>query len=207
MKIHADTLPKTTANLIEKINSLPEIQAFYLSGGTALALQLGHRESEDLDFFNQREFDPNHIQQTLLNIGPLESIQIEKGTFNAFLHGVKLQFLHYPYTLLKKTLPWNKLNLSSVIDIACTKLITISARGNKKDFIDIYHILKKYSIQELFSKLDRKYKETNYNYAHILKSLIYFQDADAQPMPRMHVKTNWQQIKQEIILQVKEFRF
>lgn len=207
MKIYTETLPDATAKLIEKIKLLPELKSFYLSGGTALSLQLGHRESEDLDFFSQPDFKPDAIQQVLLKIGPLTSTQEERGTLNTFLEGVKLQFLHYPYSLLEKAIEWNGLRLSSVIDIACTKLITISSRGSKKDFIDLYEILKTFTLDQLFEKLDTKYKDVNYNHARILKSLVYFDDADSQPMPRIHNELEWDKVKQDITGKVKKYIF
>ena len=207
MKMFIATLPKATASLIEKIRLMPVLKTFYLTGGTALSLQLGHRESEDLDFFSQTDFKPDTVQQALMKIGSLADTKSELGTLNTFLDGVKLQFLHYPYSLLEEPLEWNSLRLSSVIDIACTKLITISARGSKKDFIDLYKILENDTLENLFKKLDEKYQGVNYNHAHILKSLIYFADAEAQPMPRMHMDVEWEEVKRVITEKVKKFAF
>jgi|GEM_PF-2376637 len=63
-----NTLPTNTAELIKIINNVsPDfLNRFYLSGGTALSLQIGHRKSEDLDFFSQKSFDPQLLQQELL---------------------------------------------------------------------------------------------------------------------------------------------
>lgn len=207
MDVHADTLAKPTKNLLNKIKNIPELQNFYLSGGTALALHLGHRQSEDLDFFTKDKFKPELLQQKLSPINKLKDVEIAEGTLNVFLEGIKLQFLHYPYDLIEKPLPWNGILLSSVIDIACTKLITISMRGSKKDFIDIYFILKQFSLPELFKKLDKKYSSVNYSHTHILKSLIYFNDADMQPMPRMHISIDWNEVKNAIIKEVKNLKF
>ncbi len=205
--MHVETLPKTTERVLASIKSIPELKNFYLSGGTALALLLGHRESEDLDFFSNKEFSPQSLQQRLSVIGPLQNVEIDEGTLNTFFNNVKLQFLYYPYKLIEKPVEWNGIFLSSVIDIACTKLITISARGSKKDFIDMYIVLKQITLQELFKRLDDKYQNVNYNHAHILKSLVYFEDAETQPMPRMHVSLEWQEVKKTIIEKVKEFQF
>ena len=92
------------------------------------------------------------------------------------------------------------------MDIACTKLITISARGSKKDFIDLYFLLKEYELQTLFEKLKVKYPKTDYNETHILKSLVYFVDADEQPWPRMHKDVSWEEIKEEIVSKVKNLK-
>lgn len=207
MDYYTDTLPKGTKLVLENIKKLPEIRKFYLTGGSALSLHLGHRESEDLDFFTKTPFQPQELQQKLSILGALEDVTVEENTLNLFMQGVKLQFLYYPYDLLEELMEWDGIFLSSIIDIACTKLVTISMRGSKKDFIDLYVILQKTSLEELFSKLNKKYKNTKYNEAHILKSLLYFADADAQPMPRMHMDVSWEDIKSYIAKGVKSFNF
>lgn len=207
MKLYLNTLPQGTLSVLDKIKHIPDVQNFYLSGGSALSLQLGHRESEDLDFFTNRSFQPQLLQQKLLQCGILENVEIDEGTLNLSVNNVKLQFLYYPYTVLEKFIPWHGIHLSSVIDISCTKLITISMRGSKKDFIDLYFILQQLTLSELFTKMDEKYKNVHYNYAHILKSLVYFVDADNQPMPKMHKDISWQDVKTSIIQHVKTFTF
>ncbi len=207
MNFYIETVPSATQSILESIKEISDIQKFYLSGGTALSLQLGHRESEDLDFFIKNLFQPQIIQEKLVQYGNLEDVMIDTGTLNLFMNGVKLQFLYYPYDLLEPLIPWNGIYLSSITDIACTKLITISDRGSKKDYIDLYEILQKISLQELFDKLEQKYKNIEYNQPHILKSLVYFKDAEAQPMPKMHIDLNWEQVKEFIIKQVKEITF
>jgi predicted nucleotidyltransferase component of viral defense system len=207
MFIHTDTLPEATALVVEKIKNVGELKKFYLSGGTALSLQLGHRESEDLDFFCKDMFDPQLLQQSFIQVGNLENVMVDEGTLNAFMDNVKLQFLYYPYDLLEECKEWNGISLSSVADIACTKLVTVSMRGSKKDFIDIYVILQHISLRELFEKLDEKYKKVHYNKPHILKSLVYFFDADSQPMPRMHIPLSWEMVKEFIVKEVKNIIF
>lgn len=209
--IYLDTLPKKTAELIEKLqsknNHFKFLDDFYLSGGTALSLQIGHRESEDLDFFNKNQFNPELLQRELLPLGKLKETELAKGTLNTFVDEVKLQFLEYPYEMIKTTIKWNNIALSSVEDIACTKLQTIGMRGSKKDFIDLYFLLDKFSLTELFKLLDQKYPKTDYSKTHILKSLVYFEDAEIQPMPRMHVGVSWSQVKNRLQKVCKSFSF
>lgn len=197
------TLPKKTAELLEILQNQDLLSSFYLTGGTALSLEMGHRESEDLDFFNKEVFEPSALAQNLRIFGKLENVSTEEGTLNLFLNEVKLQFLHYPYHLLKPLIPWNGINLSSDFDIACTKLITISSRGSKKDFIDLFFLLKTYPLPDLFKALPKKYQGTDYNQPHILKSLLFFEDAENQPMPRMHKEITWEEIKNGITISVK----
>lgn len=210
-QFHLNTLPTTTAELAtlfqEKQNELPFLSTFYLSGGTGLSLQLGHRESEDLDFFSETSFNPEQVQQQLLSLGLLSQTELAPGTINTYLSGVKLQFLEYPYSLLEPTSDWNGIQLSSVIDIACTKLQTISMRGSKKDFIDLYFIFEQFNLAELFEKVDQKYTAIDYSKTHILKSLTYFDDADQQPMPRMIHAVSWNDVKKQIVEKVRNFQF
>lgn len=203
MTMHIQALPQKTAELLQLLQDQNFLSPFYLTGGTALSLEIGHRESEDLDFFSKKTFDPLDLQQKLSEFCPLENVQVEEGTLNLFLNGVKLQFLHYPYQLLKPPILWNGINISSDFDIACTKLVTISSRGSKKDFIDLFFLLKTYTLPELFEALPEKYTGTDYNQTHILKSLLYFEDAEEQPMPRMHKEVSWEEIKKGIIQSVK----
>jgi len=204
-----EALPQNTLKLLEKFQqSKPQfLKDFYLSGGTALSLLIGTRESEDLDFFNFNDFDPIKLQTQLENYGKLQNVELAEGTLNAYLDGVKLQFLRYPYKLIESVSTWNHLQISSKIDIACTKLQTVSARGSKKDFIDIYFLLQEFTLPLLFKKLKEKYPNSDYNQAHILKSLTYFDDALNQPMPKMHGLITWEQVQKEIVETVKDFKF
>ncbi len=204
--MHIKTLAPKTKSLLEQIAGQSFLNSFYLSGGTALALHLGHRESEDLDFFSQAGFDPSRLQIELEQITKLSSVEQDKGTLNCHAGDVQLQFLHYPYNLLNDPVVWNQIHVSSVEDIACTKLLTIASRGSKKDFIDLYFILKQYSLNNLFKLLQKKYPETDYNQIHILKSLVYFDDADNQVMPRMHIDAPWETIKANLVKTVKSFK-
>jgi len=199
------TLPAHTAHLLHLFEEKkPEfLTQFYLSGGTALSLQLGHRESEDLDFFSEQTFQPQEVEQQVNLLGTLSQTELANGTVNTFLNGVKLQFLAYPYPMIEPLIDLQGIQISSVIDIACTKLQTVGMRGYKKDFIDIYFLLKIYSLETLLTYTQKKYSKSDYSEAHILKSLVYFTDADDQPMPRMHIEVSWNQVKEELVSAVK----
>jgi len=205
--LFVNTLPTKTSALITEFKKYRPffLKSFYLSGGTALSLLIGHRESEDLDFFCEKDFDPSQIQTVLKEFGSLEETELDKNTLNTYLKGVKLQFLGYPYRLIEPLIDWQGIKLSSVIDIACTKLQTVGMRGSKKDFIDIYFLLDIFSLEDLFKALQKKYPEIGYNTTHILKSLVYFEDADGQPMPKMHKEANWETVKAKLVETVKNY--
>ncbi len=200
-----NSLPQTTKKLFIQLSKEDFLNNFYLSGGTALSLQLNHRQSDDLDFFSQKKFNPQLLLDQLNKFGKAENAFIDQGTLNLYLYQTKLQFLHYPYKLLEPFLHYEKTNISSIVDIACTKLITISDRGSKKDFIDLYFLLKHFSLTQILDSLSQKYSQTNYNQIHILKSLTYFDQAEAEPQPRMIETISWPQIKQTINQKAQEY--
>lgn len=204
-----NTLPKNTLRLANEFQNNQPIflNNFYLTAGTALSLLLGHRESEDLDFFTQDKFEPQKLQQELEKFGSLTDLELADGTLNTFINDVKLQFLQYPYTLIEPVFDWNGIRVSSKVDIACTKLQTIATRGSKKDFIDLYFLLKEFTLAQIFKFSKEKYPKVDYNQIHILKSLTYFEDANQQPMPKMHIQISWEEVKEKIVEQVKEFKF
>jgi len=203
--MYLNILPIGHEEVIKKISTYPFIKNFYLAGGTALALQLGYRESVDFDFFSEKDFNPDDLLKTLKLDFEVDDITVAKGTLNCIIEGIKLQFLNYPYSLLEEFTNWDGINLSSVMDVACTKMITVSVRGSKKDYIDIYFLLQKYSLDELFKNMDIKYKGLDFNKTHILKSLTYFGEADEQPMPRMHTEIDWDKVKKEISSKAVEY--
>jgi hypothetical protein len=124
-KFFVETLPADTFGVIEQLQQSDPafLKSFYLSGGTALSLQLSHRESEDLDFFNQNSFDPRQVEQQLTSFANLSQTELAEGTLNTFMNGVKLQFLEYPYPLIEPKIKWHNIYLSSVLDMPFNSLV------------------------------------------------------------------------------------
>ena len=98
--MHEQTLAPGTGALLEKIATQPFLKNFYLAGGTALALEFGHRISIDLDFFSQTDFSISELKEIIPKVGKYELTNEEPGTLDGVLDGVKLTFLRYPYPLL-----------------------------------------------------------------------------------------------------------
>jgi len=195
-----------TKRVLESLDKIEIIKNFYLAGGTALALQLGHRKSIDLDLFSEKDFSTGKLKTVLSRVGKLKVYSEEERTLNANLNGVKISFLGYKYKMLFPLVKYDRnLKLADTRDIACMKIDAISSRGSKKDFIDLYFLLKKYSLKKILSLFDKKYQEIEYSQLHILKSLIYFQDAERDPMPLMLKSVNWDEVKRELRRSVKEF--
>jgi len=194
--MHEETLSKNTAIVLEKI--APLVNSFYLAGGTALALELGHRISIDLDFFTEDSFSTSVLVEKLKTIGKLKVEDQSDRTLNGSLDGVKISFFNYQYKLTFPTIEYKGVSLADERDIAAMKIVAVSGRGTKKDFVDLFVLLKIYSLEAILEFFNEKYKECNYNIVHISKSLTYFLDADKNPDPEMLVTYNWNEIKKYI---------
>lgn len=191
-----EVINKKTERLLSALARSGLVKDFYLAGGTALALQYGHRKSVDLDWFNQKSFDTAKLKRGLIKLGRITVSSEEKDTLNLNISGVKASFLGYPYKLFFPFLCWQGVKLADHRDIACMKLDAVSSRGSKKDFIDLYFFLRNYSLDYLLKLFEKKYKKIKYNKLHIIKSLAYFDDADSEPMPIM-IKddVDWREVK------------
>lgn len=193
-----ESISQETKLVLEKIAQANLSEKFYLAGGTALAFQLGHRKSIDLDWFCQTDFANPTIKEKLAERGKLEIAGEDSGTVNGALDGVKVSFFRYNYALLFALVHFGKINLADERDIAAMKIDAISSRGSKRDFIDLFFLLKKYSLETLIGFFEKKYEEINYNKLHILKSLVYFADAEDEPMPIMIQQVKWEEVKRNL---------
>jgi len=199
-----ETLYPKTKQVLENIKSLPILGGFYLGGGTALSLQLGHRKSIDLDFFAENYPKRDLILQAFSAYSP-KIMQEAPGTLDMLIDGVVVTLLEYKYPLIDSFAEYNGVNLASVSDIACMKLSAISSRGSKKDFIDLYKILQRLSLNEVFAKFEVKFKGVTYQKTHILKSLLSFDLAQNDPDPDYLEKIDWSNVKRSIEKDVKNY--
>ena len=199
-----EVIDENRYNILKKVIEKISLENYYLAGGTALALQTGIRESFDFDFFVQIEFDENLLIQELEEIGKLEVTVCRKGTVHAILNGVQLTFLYFKNNLVADKIEVEDvkgLYLASIKDIAIMKLIAISQRGTKKDFFDLYYICNNFNITitDILKMLKEKYDENKVNYAHIIQSLAYFEDAEDENLPKVFIDYNWEKIKEYYI--------
>ncbi len=161
---------------------------FYLAGGTGLALQLGHRDSVDFDFFSPKNFSTEKIFAKIKTVfagHKILKVQEEKNTLTIFVdENIKISFFSYNYKLVDKLLEEENFRIASIADIGCMKLAAIVSRATNKDYIDLYFILKKISLPELLKKMARKMPEMDSNL--VLKSLVYFKDLIREPIKFKH---------------------
>ncbi len=182
------------------------LDTFYLAGGTGLALQLGHRISEDLDFFSDQMFNNDAI---LSLISANKVFSSSMGTIHCEVESIQISFLYYVVPLIYPCITWNGIKIAHCKDIVAEKIKTISQRGAKKDFIDLYAILNtKYSIKEVCDMFKKRFKPSGINFYHVVKSLVYFEDADQEPLPKMLLtgkEWQWDNIKSFFIKNLNVF--
>lgn len=192
-------LSEEAKKLLVALGESSFLNNIYLAGGTAIALHLGHRFSYDLDFFTPEEFDTKLLLQKLKKIFP--DFQLEKttwGTILCYIQGIRFSLFSYNYPLLSPRHKFLNVNIADIQDIVPMKIAAVSDRGSKRDFIDIYFVLKVKKIltlEQMLKLYDRKFKSLNQNKIHILKSLSYFEDADKDEMPKMIQEVKWEEVK------------
>jgi hypothetical protein len=180
--------------------------SFYLAGGTGLALQIGHRKSEDFDFFSVNPFDGNRFA---LEIGGVNVIQQYPGTVHGVLNGIRLSFRYYPIPLINEPFLWEGIKIATVPDLIGEKFKTIAQRGAKKDFCDLYAVVNSgISIQQGCQYFKQRFDNTGIQYYSVLKGLTYFRDAESHPDPvwlKTDFSNDWKDIKSFFIKNIKEF--
>jgi hypothetical protein len=161
-----------------------------------LAFHLGHRVSEDLDFFRTDEMDVRALHDVLGTYGPYETLQESDHTLTVLIRNTKLSFFRIRDPFVFDALPHRFFSVAAIGDIALMKLLAISGRGSRKDFADLFIILQdEPPLETYFDMLPRKYGQSRVNTYHILKSLTYFDDAESEPMPQMLVPFDWNECK------------
>ena len=196
--IHPDTL-----ELLKKIQSLEIFTDTRLVGGTALALQIGHRKSIDLDFFGNVSASLEEIVLEFSEFANANPLSSSKTMRFLIVDGVKVDIVNYPYNWIDRPVVENGIILAGIKDISAMKLSAITNRGTKKDFIDLYFLLKRFSFNELIDFYLEKYSDAQL--FTVLKSLTYFEDAEADPLPVMVDSISWDEAKASIVMAVNQY--
>lgn len=197
---HYETLPRKTKKALDFLSEEKWLKKsdWYLAGGTALALYTGHRKSLDLDFFTQKkDFDEKKLLIQFINNKDWEISVEEKNTIYGELFKAKVSFISYPFFIPKLEFVWHKsIKILQPKDIAVMKITAISQRGRKRDFFDLYWYTQNIeSLEEIIKKLPAQYPAVAHDYHHILKSLVYFKDAETDPEPEIYFDADWKKVK------------
>jgi hypothetical protein len=207
MAYHPEVLGPRQLRSLCSLSTRATPLGFYLGGGTAIALHLGHRRSVDFDWFRQEPIvDPLRLASELRSDGaPFVTARTERGTLYGTAHGIRVSFFEYRYQLLRPLAPWPETGcqLASLADLACMKLAAIAQRGARKDFVDVFALASTgQSLAAMLDDYQAKYGVREVG--HLLYALVYFDDADAERMPLMVWKVNWQEVKRSIRAWVRQ---
>jgi Nucleotidyl transferase AbiEii toxin, Type IV TA system len=205
MKIHREILGRLQRKALTEVGPAAAAAGFYLGGGTALALRLGHRLSVDLDWFSDARLgDPARLAAELRQAGaPLVTTMMAEGTLYGTVERVPTSFLQYPYARLRPLGRARGFRIASLDDLACMKLSAVVDRGSRKDFVDIFALCREHRpLPELLALYARRFATADPG--HVMVALSYFADAEQAPMPRMIWDVDWDTVKRSITGWIRE---
>ncbi len=202
--LYTKTVDDITLAVLKGLMTEKSLDNFALVGGTALALQIGHRKSIDLDFFTLFSFDPDQLLADLH--GRFTTMLLQKSTQSLIctIEGIKTDFILFRYPFIRPILHEEGIRLLSLEDIAPMKLDAISGRGSKKDFYDVFFLLQHFTLEKMFGLYLEKYPhQTTF---HVLRSLAYFEDAENDPEPIVFdMSITWPVVKSKITEVIRNF--
>lgn len=197
--VHWDTITPHMRAILETIGQCPFATRFYLAGGTALALRLGHRQSYDLDFFSESDdiSEPSReeIIRALLPLG-VEVLENVDGNLLLRTNELRIGFFGYGYSLVAPVDTVVNVALASIADIGLMKLDALGSRGSRKDFYDVYAISQEIPLADLLSLGRVKYPYARNFELIALESMILFDNADRDVQPALRVDKSWAQVKE-----------
>jgi len=204
--MHPDCLPRDGRRTLAALKGPVRAHGFILAGGTALALQLGHRISEDLDFFSAAPFSTDALYREVKGRKLSPSVlQEAEGTLTVDAAGVKVSFFHHPYPFVGKLAHFGGIPLASITDIASMKVIAVSQRGARRDFIDLFFILKDTPFRKVAENMVARYGAARISPVGIGKSLVFFDDAESDPDPRYRGQgPDWESVKRFFVRNVRQ---
>ena len=192
-----------TLELLNQLMLAEEFKNMRLAGGTALALQLGHRKSIDLDFFGVIDFDHIYTSNPFSSFKQVTTLKRSKNINIFSINNIKVDFVNYSYPWLHEPIIENSIRLAATEDIAAMKLAAITGKGSKKDFIDLNFLLQTHTLQELLDFYKKKYHDGSEFL--VLKSLTYFDDANTELGIEMLKDIPWTHIKAHLLHTVTEY--
>ena len=198
--LHIETVEPNTLRVLRELMNIKELSAFNLVGGTALSLQLGHRKSDDIDLFLEKDFEKRPLIEILKKTFSDRFILMSKETNSlgifGFIDDIKIDICKHTFPLIDKILIEDGIRMWTIKEIAAAKVHAISNRGKKKDFWDIDIILDFLSIEEITTLYKKKYDPLLA--IGVAQILLYFDDADGSQTPNCYLGKNWNQVKSNI---------
>jgi predicted nucleotidyltransferase component of viral defense system len=202
------TVHPETLEILKKFMDVEILKTTRLVGGTALALQLGHRFSVDIDLFGKiNDFDTQELENQLRELGQLQisTLNSDRAINSGYLNDVKFDIVNYKYDWIEPEIIEDGIRMAGLKDIAAMKVSAIGSRGAKKDFYDLYFLLQKFTIYEIISFFSAKY--SIYRDMHYIQSLCYFDDAEKTEQPVTFELLPWEKVKAKITKEIQNLDF
>jgi hypothetical protein len=204
--IHWETISPTMREIMKAFGKSQIANHFYLAGGTALALQLGHRRSVDLDFFSPDLDIPSVVEPLRASLERYSPILADSAWENlVFVVGqVRVGFYGYSYPLLEPPTQAESIPLAGLTDIGLMKLDALLARASRKDFHDLYAICQRFPLQSLLDVAQMKFSHVRDFEAQAVRHLVYFERAEQEaPVPLIE-EVSWERVKEFFQNQAKD---
>jgi hypothetical protein len=202
---HLEVLEPGQDAVLRRVAGTLAAEGFYLGGGTAIALHLGHRKSVDLDWFTaERVEDPRQLVGRLRDQGVVvENAQTQRGTVHGAVDGVRVSLLEFRYGLLAPVERFDDVPIAALDDLAPMKLSAIAQRGTRRDFVDIHALVQEFRpLPEMLELYRRKFEVEDLT--HVVYGLGYFDDAEPEQMPAMLRDADWETIKTDLRAWLRE---
>lgn len=204
--IHTETVSQQLLEVAQQLSSVPELSAFRLVGGTAIALHLGHRKSVDIDFFSNDRTNKKEITAVLRSIFPQTEFFLTQHSISFEVSGIRIElFDDWSTPFLEKPIIENGIRLASLNDLAAFKLDAIIERREKKDYIDLHEIFKAQGALQVLQKFK------SYNPHVSAKSVLFALEevhtarSNKSVMPEMLIDVSWPEIEKSMIDAAREF--
>lgn len=199
--LQKETIKDNTLELLKKLQREETLSTTRLVGGTALALQIGHRISVDLDLFSKDPLDINAIEQILTHKFNFSAHFISKGSVRGEIDGIKIDILHHPYEWIDEPVCEEDIIMASLQDITAMKLNSIIHNGTRpKDFLDVAYLSQYFSYDDMRSLLVQKYPE--YDPILLDRCINYFDDIETDFVADIRLvdgRVNFNKVKQRLI--------
>ncbi len=208
---HWERVPPVLREVMVEVGRQPFARRFYLAGGTAVALQLGHRVSVDLGFFSADDELPDDSRREIVAVlrgrFPLDVIGDKAGNLHLDIRGSVVGFMGYGSPLLEPVVMVEGVALADLVDIGLMKMDAIASRGARKDFTDLYFIGRRIPLVEIVERGAEKYPLYRDFGMRVLAALVDFTVADQQAAIETFPPVSWKLIKQFFVTQVRHIGY
>lgn len=205
--MHQEVITSKARKIFDKLKHFPE---FYLAGGTALALQLGHRISVDFDFFWGKDI-PKDLLSKVRRIFKGFEIKIvvnHSEQLTVVVEGVNVSFVRYPFPVISRSIKYQEVKILSALEIAAMKAYALGKRATLKDYVDLYFVLKGKigTLEDIIMLCEKKYSE-EFDPRLFLEQLIYLEDIEEIEIQFLKEKVSVSEIEKFFEKEIKKIKF